>query len=121
MSSPPGLRTCLGCRALDDRTALERVVLSAPSEGAAPEVVPDPLGSAHGRGAWLHPRRACRERALKTKAFARSFRRAVRTEAIQQTWDAAAAHDDGADGATPPNGRNPAPQGKRVRKPMETR
>ena len=32
---------------------------------------------AGGRGAWLHPASSCLERALKRKAFARAFKRAV--------------------------------------------
>jgi predicted RNA-binding protein YlxR (DUF448 family) len=82
MSSPPGRRTCIGCRAIDDQTALVRVALR-PSEGKQPDVVvPDPERSVHGRGAWLHPRRACLQRAVRAKSFARSFRRAVDAEEI---------------------------------------
>ena len=86
MSSPPGRRTCIGCRAIDDQTALVRVTLR-PSEGQLPDVVvQDPERSAHGRGAWLHPDRTCLERAVRAKSFARSFRRAVATEEILRRW-----------------------------------
>ncbi|MCP3425063.1 YlxR family protein [Rothia sp. AR01] len=86
MSSPPGRRTCIGCRAIDDQTALVRVTLR-PSEGQSPDVVvPDPERSAHGRGAWLHPDRTCLERAVRAKSFARSFRRAVATEELLRRW-----------------------------------
>jgi predicted RNA-binding protein YlxR (DUF448 family) len=41
-----------------------------------PAVVPDPRGSAAGRGAHLHPTTACFDLAVKRKAFARALRHA---------------------------------------------
>ena len=89
MSSPPGLRTCIGCRGASDRTALVRVVLSPPGAEAPagpPAVVPDPRGSAPGHGAWLHPGTACLARALKGRAFHRAFRTSVSTEELETLW-----------------------------------
>jgi predicted RNA-binding protein YlxR (DUF448 family) len=40
-------------------------------------VVPDPLGSAPGRGAHLHPTTACYELAVRRKAFGRALRISV--------------------------------------------
>ena len=37
-------------------------------------VVPDPLGTAPGRGAHLHPTAACYELAVRRKAFGRALR-----------------------------------------------
>ena len=42
-----------------------------------PVVVPDPLGSAPGRGAHLHPTTACYELAVRRKAFGRALRISV--------------------------------------------
>jgi len=39
-----------------------------------PAVVPDPQGTAPGRGAHLHPTTACYELAVRRKAFGRALR-----------------------------------------------
>ncbi len=39
-----------------------------------PAVVPDPLGTAPGRGAHLHPTTECYELAVRRRAFARALR-----------------------------------------------
>ena len=39
-----------------------------------PAVVPDPLGTAPGRGAHLHPTPECYELAVRRKAFGRALR-----------------------------------------------
>ncbi|WP_082470466.1 MULTISPECIES: YlxR family protein [Micrococcales] len=88
MSSPAGIRTCIGCRSTEDRTALVRVVLHGPPGERAGVVVLDPQGNRSGRGAWLHPSRECLDRALKTRAFARSFRARVDTGDLERLWDA---------------------------------
>ncbi len=51
-------RTCVGCRQVLPKRTLMRVVRTA--EG----VHLDPTGKAAGRGAYVHDRRACWERAL---------------------------------------------------------
>lgn len=61
-------RTCLGCRSRDNRSALLRVVAR---EG---RVVPDQSANLPGRGAWVHPRIACVEAAVKRRAFGRALR-----------------------------------------------
>ncbi|MDM4763505.1 YlxR family protein [Galbitalea sp. SE-J8] len=65
-------RTCLGCRARDDRSALLRIVVSGDA------IVPDTSGTAPGRGAWVHPTRDCVQRAIRRRAFGR----ALRTDAV---------------------------------------
>jgi hypothetical protein len=52
-------RTCVGCREALAKRALVRVVRT-PAGG----VVIDPTGKAAGRGAYVHERRACWDRAL---------------------------------------------------------
>lgn len=74
MSRPQ--RTCVGCRTVDDPVAMARYVVV---EGA---VVADPSGSAQGRGAWVHDDPECLRRAVRG-GFARSFRRRVRTDAVE--------------------------------------
>lgn len=83
-SSTPPVRTCVGCRRRDERSALLRVVLTAAQaditsatrgDGAARlRVTPDPRGRLPGRGAWLHPSQACFDQAVRRRAFARALR-----------------------------------------------
>jgi predicted RNA-binding protein YlxR (DUF448 family) len=77
--SPP-MRTCVGCREVAPRGRLVRVVRESDSSNSsdrAPRLKFDPNGSAPGRGAWIHPWRACLDLALARGGFARSFRGAV--------------------------------------------
>ncbi|WP_168626736.1 MULTISPECIES: YlxR family protein [unclassified Cryobacterium] len=62
------VRTCLGCRQRDDRSALLRVVAR---DG---QVVADVAASMQGRGAWVHPTRDCIETAIRRRAFGRALR-----------------------------------------------
>lgn len=74
--SPDGpVRTCVGCRKRAARRELLRLVVG--SVDGRPAVVPDPSGSAAGRGAHLHPTTACYELAVRRKAFARALRHAA--------------------------------------------
>jgi uncharacterized protein len=54
------LRTCVGCRASGPPQDLVRLVV-----GPDGEVVPDLAGGAFGRGAWVHPRAACVDGAVR--------------------------------------------------------
>ncbi|MCT2584658.1 YlxR family protein [Actinophytocola gossypii] len=65
-SSP--VRTCVGCRARAEAGELLRVALV---DG---ELAPDPRRRASGRGAWLHPRPSCLDKAERRRAFARALR-----------------------------------------------
>ncbi|GAA1476000.1 YlxR family protein [Nocardioides aestuarii] len=67
------VRTCVGCRERTTKRELLRVVAGTDGEGH-PAVVPDPSGTAPGRGAHLHPTTACYEFAVRRKAFARALR-----------------------------------------------
>ncbi|WP_305849804.1 YlxR family protein [Phycicoccus sp. HDW14] len=66
------MRTCIGCRGADSRSALLRVVLGQGERGLA--VVPDPGRRRPGRGAWLHPSVSCLDLAVRRKAFGRALR-----------------------------------------------
>jgi predicted RNA-binding protein YlxR (DUF448 family) len=67
-------RTCVGCGAVADPGALRRLRL----DGAQVKV--DARGEGRGRGAWLHPAEGCLAQAVKRRAFARAFRRAVEVD-----------------------------------------
>jgi predicted RNA-binding protein YlxR (DUF448 family) len=69
-------RTCVGCREVLSKRSMIRVVRSP--EG----IVVDPSGRISGRGAYLHDRRLCWEKALKG-----SLARALRVE-LDQTAQA---------------------------------
>ncbi len=65
---PVPQRTCVGCRSVQAKRQLVRVVRTA----AGARV--DPTGKAAGRGAYLHDRRSCWEQALKTGALGRALK-----------------------------------------------
>ncbi len=54
------MRTCVGCRSEDESDAMIRLVLG--EDGA---LAVDLAGRAFGRGAWVHPRTDCIERAAR--------------------------------------------------------
>ena len=66
------VRTCIGCRERALKSELLRVVAGSDANG--PAVVPDPDGTAHGRGAHLHPTTACYDLAERRRAFSRALR-----------------------------------------------
>lgn len=81
-------RTCVGCRKVAPREQLVRLVREPAPGGTAPRVRVDPTGSAHGRGAWLHPDTSCLDLALRRGGVARSFRGAVDIGHIAQDLEA---------------------------------
>ncbi len=66
MASHP-VRTCVGC---GEKTSPEALVRLRMRDGA---VHVDPARSG-GRGAWLHAREDCLERAIRRRSFGRAFR-----------------------------------------------
>ena len=65
---PAPVRTCIGCRARDEKTLLLRVVAhEAGVEIDIRQVLP-------GRGAYLHPRPGCLEQALRRRSLVRALR-----------------------------------------------
>ena len=67
------VRTCIGCRERAAKRDLLRVVAGQDTDGH-PAVVPDPDGTAPGRGAHLHPTTACYDLAVRRRAFTRALR-----------------------------------------------
>jgi predicted RNA-binding protein YlxR (DUF448 family) len=67
------VRTCIGCRKRAAKRELLRVVAGTDASGQW-SAVPDPTGTAPGRGAHLHPTAECLARAERTRAFARALR-----------------------------------------------
>ncbi|MBO0842456.1 MAG: YlxR family protein [Nocardioides sp.] len=67
------VRTCVGCRGRAAKRELLRVTAGSDDEGH-PAVVPDPTGTAPGRGAHLHPTRECYDLAVRRKAFTRALK-----------------------------------------------
>ncbi|MGH3339377.1 MAG: YlxR family protein [Propionibacteriaceae bacterium] len=65
---PAPLRTCIGCRARDEKALLLRLIAhDAGVEIDIRQVLP-------GRGAYLHPRPGCLEQALKRRNLGRALR-----------------------------------------------
>jgi predicted RNA-binding protein YlxR (DUF448 family) len=62
-------RTCVGCRTVNPKRQLIRLVRTADGR-----VQIDPTGKAAGRGAYLHDRRSCWEKALTYHDLARALR-----------------------------------------------
>jgi uncharacterized protein len=80
ISTPPDdsllegpVRTCIGCRKRATKSELLRVIAGSDAHGLA-AVVPDPDGTAPGRGAHLHPTSGCYDLAVGRKAFSRALR-----------------------------------------------
>ncbi|MFC5981835.1 YlxR family protein [Knoellia sp. p5-6-4] len=70
------IRTCVGCRGRDSRSALLRVVAVRNDQGQF-LLVPDLRRCLPGRGAWLHPTVDCFDQALRRRAFGRALRVSV--------------------------------------------
>ncbi len=75
-------RTCVGCGQRGEGEAMVRLVLvPGPQEGATPaSVVVDAKGGAFGRGAHVHPSKACFEKACR-QGLSRAFKCAVKADA----------------------------------------
>ena len=65
------MRTCVGCRAREAKSALLRVVAVGDQP---PRLIPDPAGRLPGRGASVHPDPRCVDLADKRRAFPRALR-----------------------------------------------
>ncbi|WP_245378332.1 YlxR family protein [Kibdelosporangium banguiense] len=62
------IRTCVGCRT---RALAEELLRVVAEDG---NLIPDPRRRHAGRGAWLHPAKACLDSAEKKRAFPRALR-----------------------------------------------
>lgn len=67
-SSKQPVRTCLGCRGVAARSELLRIVCI---DGV---LTADRTGRLGGRGAYVHPRAECLEKAESRRAFVRALR-----------------------------------------------
>jgi uncharacterized protein len=67
------VRTCIGCRVRATKRELLRVTAGSDAHGR-PAVVPDPAGTAPGRGAHLHPTPDCYGLAERRRAFTRALK-----------------------------------------------
>jgi len=72
-SVAPPVRTCVGCRQRASSSELLRVVAVETGTDQF-SVRPDPRRVMPGRGAHLHPAKACLESALRRRAFGRALR-----------------------------------------------
>lgn len=79
-------RTCIGCRKVDGRERLLRIVVED-SDGQQALARWDPTASAPGRGAWVHRDPTCVELARSRGNLARAFRRAVDSAALAEWPD----------------------------------
>ena len=70
-------RTCIGCREVNEKKTLVRIVKTA--EG----VCIDPTGRMPGRGAYLHETKECWETALKRGALGRALKTEISPEAME--------------------------------------
>ena len=75
-------RTCIGCREVNEKKKLIRIVRSADG------ICIDPTGRMPGRGAYLHESKECWENALKRGAIGR----ALKTEPTPADLEALKAH-----------------------------
>jgi predicted RNA-binding protein YlxR (DUF448 family) len=76
---PMPQRTCVGCRVVNAKRQLVRLVRTADGQARV-----DPTGKAPGRGAYLHNRRACWQAAFKGKALEQALKMTI-TEADRAT------------------------------------
>lgn len=82
------MRLCVGCRRTVPKDELSRLAIV----DEPPYVVPDPRGRLGGRGASVHPSRACVELAVKKGGLARAAKHAVPADAASLCAAIAAHH-----------------------------
>ncbi|KAA1429450.1 YlxR family protein [Nocardioides antri] len=63
----------MGCRKRAAKSELLRVIAGSDTTTGQPAVLPDPDGTAPGRGAHLHPTAGCYDLAVRRNAFARAL------------------------------------------------
>jgi predicted RNA-binding protein YlxR (DUF448 family) len=73
------MRTCVGCRVKDSKSELIRIV-RLPGGGAGV----DPMGTAPGRGAYVHRDSDCFDAATKKGALARALRTGLGPEELDR-------------------------------------
>jgi predicted RNA-binding protein YlxR (DUF448 family) len=81
-------RTCVGCRKTDEQNLLKRLALEANGS-----IRIDKTRTCSGRGAYLHPQRACFEEALHNGGLPKAFRRKVQPIDTERLWEALVEED----------------------------
>ena len=87
-------RTCVGCREVNAKRQLVRLVRSATGQ-----IDVDPSGKAAGRGAYLHDRRTCWVQALQRRTLDQALRLTI-TDADRERLRAIGDHYSDDDAAT---------------------
>lgn len=72
------MRRCIGCRESKPKSSLIRIACDGE------RIFADPDARAEGRGAYLCRKRACYEKAVKSRAFARAFRCGPSAEDLEE-------------------------------------
>ncbi|MDD7182291.1 RNase P modulator RnpM [Peptostreptococcus porci] len=75
-------RKCIACQERGDKKGLIRVVKNKDNE-----IFLDPSGKANGRGAYVCATKECLSKAIKTKAFNRSFKMDVEDDVYSHLLD----------------------------------
>jgi hypothetical protein len=76
------VRTCIGCGVSKEKSAFIRIVYPAVTENGVSKLRVDGKCYLKGRGAYICACLSCFDRAVKRKAFSRSFRRAFADDEI---------------------------------------
>ena len=71
------MRQCIGCREMEAKKDMVRVLKTASAEDECPEIILDATGRKNGRGAYICPNRDCLDLAMKNKGLERSFKMAI--------------------------------------------
>lgn len=79
MTKKVPMRTCIGCGQIREKGKLIRIVRTP--EG---EILADPAGRAHGRGAYLCASPECLEKARRRRALSRAFGTGVAGDQYEQ-------------------------------------
>lgn len=74
-------RTCVGCRKVDVKARLLRLVLDGQGR-----VKVDKKRTAPGRGAYVHPDRRCVQNMVDEHGLGRSFRQRTRPLDVERLW-----------------------------------
>lgn len=72
------VRTCIACREHEGKRELIRIVRTP--EG---RIIIDETTKAHGRGAYLHAKRSCWEKALKRGTIAAALKKSPATDDVE--------------------------------------
>ena len=89
MAKKKPMRKCVGCQERLEKRALIRLVRSPEGDYSI-----DLTGKKPGRGAYLCPKTACWEKAIKNKGLERSFQTSIEHEILEILREQVAKYDD---------------------------